>query len=190
MYNVQCPLLGLLFDCVFTKKCSSNILISWCFYSCQLFSLSWEAWGSWCVVSLLAFPWSTGKSREDHTYICPQIFSQSRNILHLMIFALQSRLNKQETYNIHLLLWVQEVEHWHKQRPKLQGVEELLHVRGRPRVHREQEETRREGVQGGAEQVDRPSSERGGVRFHFPDAWRQQRWAYQHREWVEVFKVK
>ena len=74
MYNVKYngPLLGLLFDCVFTKNCSSNILISWCFYSCQLFSLSWEAWGSWCVVSLLAFPWSTGKNREDH--ICPLIF--------------------------------------------------------------------------------------------------------------------
>ena len=101
MYNVQCPLLGLLFDCVFTKKCSSNILISWCFYSCQLFSLSWEAWGSWCVVSLLAFPWSTGKNRKDH--LSDLIFSQSRNILHVMILVLQSSLNKQETHNIHLL---------------------------------------------------------------------------------------
>ena len=189
MYNVQCPLLGLLFDCVFTKKCSSNILNSWCFYSCQLFSLSWEAWGSWCVVSLLAFPWSTGKNREDH--ICPLIFFHNQEIYCMLwyLFYNQVWTSKKPTIYIYFL-WVQEVEHWHKQRPKLQGVEELLHVRGRPRAHREQEETRREGVQGGAEQVDRPSSERGGVRFHFPDAWRQQRWAYQHREWVEVFKVK
>ena len=105
------------------------------------------------------------------------------------LFYNQVWTSKKPTIYIYFL-WVKEAEHWHKQRPKLQGVEELLHVRGRPRAHREQEETRREGVQGGAEQVDRPSSERRGVRFHFPDAWRQQRWAYQHREWVEVFKVK
>ena len=53
----------------------------------------------------------------------------------------------------------QKVESRHKQCPKLQGPQELLHLRGRPGAHREQEAVGREGVQGGAQPAHRASSQ-------------------------------
>ena len=102
MYNVQCPLLGLLCDCVFTKK---NVHLTYSFHDVFIpvsFSHCLGRHGAHDVWYLYWLFHEVQVKTEKITYV-HWFFSQSRNISHVMIFVLQSSLNKQETHNIHLL---------------------------------------------------------------------------------------